>query len=97
MLDSIQQHLRNNMHRYNVSTNMFCQKCGTVLDIRKSVSIDLMKDGKELIKSYCFCNKCYSDDMPKRIKSALNIIPSITGHTVEVFHGKNKKLEIIGS
>jgi hypothetical protein len=47
-----------NMLKWHVSREMFCPRCRTILDCRKTVEIDITR-GTELAASLIMCARCY--------------------------------------
>ena len=58
-VDSVmRQQITKNMLRYAVQVRMFCPRCERVLDVSRTVEIDLSRDGK-LLRTYCNCATCH--------------------------------------
>jgi hypothetical protein len=57
-MNGIETIARRNMLRWHVSQEMFCPRCGKVLDCRQAVEVDITR-GTELAGSLIMCAPCY--------------------------------------
>ena len=82
---TMQETVQKNMHKFQVGHQMFCPLCQTVLDVRQSVSVDILK-GAELLSTRVLCAKCYDAKAATLAEGATN-----TGVTLEIYDGRKKR------
>ena len=56
MLELLERKLTGNLLRYQVGQQMWCRGCQNLLDVRHSVSLDLLRAG-ELLSTTSYCGE----------------------------------------
>lgn len=81
-MNDMKNQIDKNLLKHHVMTAITCPQCTKILDMRRAVSVDLMKDG-DLKRTWILCSDCWD-----KKKLALRDVATQSGHSLEALDGR---------
>jgi hypothetical protein len=92
----MQTEINREMLKHHVGMALFCPACGTVLDCRRAVEVDMIGPNGAIVSSIIRCSTCYDNTVAGAVDKVKAAHPDVTieihdGRELFASHAKPKK------